>query len=219
MKTFLIHLSKIQSSVDSALKTKKELNKIGIYPTMFEGTYGNDAEIEFQKTNRLLRTERISKINFKSKKIWGPGAKGVFHSHYRLWKKCIELNEPIMIFEDDVKIYRSLRPIEFNEVLILSINYEWKMALAWKHFLEETNKLTEAQEYTSPYMPGSSGYIIKPLAAKKLVEYYDSTNTFIVSDVAMSKNLINMQIHPQLIGRSKTAEEKQSLVATNFWDC
>jgi glycosyl transferase family 25 len=218
MNTFLIYLSKIESSVDSALKTKDELNKIGIYPTMFEGTYGNDAEIEFQKTNRVLRTEGV-KIKANNKKICGPGAKGVFHSHYRLWKKCIELNEPIMIFEDDVKIYRTLKPIEFNEVLILSINYEWKMALAWKHFLEETNNLTEAQAYTSPYMPGTSGYIIKPVAAKKLVEYYDSTNTFIVSDVAMSKNLINMQIHPQLIGRSKTAEEKQSLVATNFWNC
>jgi GR25 family glycosyltransferase involved in LPS biosynthesis len=217
MKTFLIHLSKIQSSVDSAFETKEELNKIGIYPTMFEGTYGNDAEIEFQKTNRLLRTQGV-KIKINNKKICGPGAKGVFHSHYRLWKTCIDLNEPIMIFEDDVKIYRKLKLIDFNEVLILSINYEWKMALAWKHFLEETNNLTEAQPYTSPSMPGSSGYIIKPVAAKKLVDYYDSTNTFIVSDVAMSKNLINMQIHPQLIGRSKTANEKQSLVATAFWD-
>jgi GR25 family glycosyltransferase involved in LPS biosynthesis len=218
MKTFLIYLPKIKSSLESAVETRSELIKIGINPTMFEGTYGYDAEVEFQQTNRTLRTEGISKINFDSKKIWGPGAKGVFHSHYRLWKTCIELNEPIMIFEDDVKIYRKLRLIDFNEVLILSINYEWKMSLNWKHFLEEENNLTEAQDYTSPYMPGTSGYIIKPFAAKKLVKYYDSTNSFIVSDVAMSKNLINIQIHPQLIGRSKVSEEKKSLVATEFWN-
>lgn len=30
-----------------------------------------------------------------------PGEKGCYASHYLLWEKCIELNEPILILEDD----------------------------------------------------------------------------------------------------------------------
>jgi GR25 family glycosyltransferase involved in LPS biosynthesis len=216
MNAYLIHLSKIESSRLSALETKKQLESIGIFPTLYEGSYGSEIEKEFNRTNRTLRTENL-KVKTNSLKIYGPGAKGVFHSHYRLWKKCVKINEPILIFEDDVIVSRPYIPIDFKEVLILSINYEWKMSLSWKHFLEESNNLKQAQPYTSPYMPGTSGYAIKPEAAKKLIEYYDRTNTFIVSDVAMSRDLIEMQIHPQLIGRSKMTDEKQSLVATNFW--
>ena len=35
-------------------------------------------------------------------KILRPGVIGCFYSHYRLWQKCIELDEPILVFEDDV---------------------------------------------------------------------------------------------------------------------
>jgi len=34
-------------------------------------------------------------------KLSRPGVVGCFYSHYALWNKCIELGEPIMIFEDE----------------------------------------------------------------------------------------------------------------------
>lgn len=33
-----------------------------------------------------------------------PGARGCFHSHFSLWQHCVELAQPIVIFEHDVKI-------------------------------------------------------------------------------------------------------------------
>jgi hypothetical protein len=53
-------------------------------------------------------------------KLSRPGVIGCFYSHYNLWKKCVELKEPIMIFEDDVKFYRGYHPVEFDGVLILA---------------------------------------------------------------------------------------------------
>jgi GR25 family glycosyltransferase involved in LPS biosynthesis len=213
IKSFLIHLPKIKSSLDSALESKAGLEKIGIYPTMFEGSYGPEIEKEFDKEGREFHNIEGIKIN---RKTAGTGAKGVFHSHYRLWKHCIELNEPIMVFEDDVIVTRKYNPIEFDEVLIISINYDWDLSLQWNHFLEKSNNHTTAQPYTSPFMPGTSGYIIKPVAAKKLVDEY--TKSFIISDVAMNSNVIKMEIHPQLIGRSKTMDEKVSLVRLKSWE-
>ena len=52
-------------------------------------------------------------------KLSRPGVIGCFYSHYALWQKCIDLNEPIMIFEDDVKFYRGFEPVQWDDVLIL----------------------------------------------------------------------------------------------------
>jgi GR25 family glycosyltransferase involved in LPS biosynthesis len=214
MKSFIIHLSKVKTSLESALETKFGLEKIGINPELFEGSYGPEIEKIFEKENKTVH--QVEGIKLFSRKVSGTGAKGVFHSHYRLWQLCVKINEPVMIFEDDTVILREFRPIDFDEVLILSINYDWDMSLKWRHFLENTNSLIDAQEYTSPFMPGTSGYIIKPVAAKKLLEEYK--NTFIISDVAMNSSVIKMQIHPQLIGRSKTMDEKLSLVRLKTWE-
>lgn len=214
MKSFIIHLSKVKTSLESALETKKGLESININAELFEGSYGPEIEQVFEKEGKVVH--QIDGIKLFSRKVSGTGAKGVFHSHYRLWEKCVELNEPIMVFEDDAIILKNYQPIEFDEVLILSINYDWDMSLKWKHFLEETNSYSTAQEYTSPYMPGTSGYIIKPVAAKKLLNEYK--NSYIISDVAMNSNIIKMQIHPQLIGRSKTMDEKLSLVRLKTWE-
>ena len=211
MNTYLIHLPNIKTSLDSALETKDQLEKIGINPIMFTGSCGPDIELLFAEQKRTIRN--IDNFNSTSPiKIHGPGAKGVFHSHYRLWKLCVELNEPVMIFEDDVIIYRNYTPIDFKEVLVLSLNYDWKMTYKYRKYLEETHEITTPIEYRHPYMPGTSGYIIKPVAAQKLIDYYDSTNTFIISDVAMSADIITIEIHPQLIGRSKMVDEKKSLI-------
>lgn len=33
-----------------------------------------------------------------------PGELGCFASHYLLWEKCLELNEPIVVIEDDAQL-------------------------------------------------------------------------------------------------------------------
>lgn len=32
------------------------------------------------------------------------GELGCYASHYLMWQKCVEINEPIIILEDDIKI-------------------------------------------------------------------------------------------------------------------
>jgi glycosyl transferase family 25 len=213
IKSFLIHLPTVKSSLDSALETKKQLENVGITPKMFIGSYGPEIEKQFNEEGREFHSVEGIKIN---RKTAGTGAKGVFHSHYRLWQMCVDLNEPIMVFEDDVVVYRPLKEIDFDEVLIISINYDWNMSLQWKDYLEKNNELTTSQPYTERFIPGTSGYIIKPVAAKKLIETYK--NSYIISDVAMNSGIIKMEIHPQLMGRSKTMDEKESLVRKIKWE-
>jgi GR25 family glycosyltransferase involved in LPS biosynthesis len=213
MKSFIIHLSKIKSSLQSALETRHSLANVGINAELFEGTYGNDAVTMFDKENRQVH--HIDGVNLTTGKVLNPGVKGCFYSHYRLWKKCAELNEPIMIFEDDLVVLNSYNPIEFEEILILSINYDWGISEPWKKFLEEKNSLSTAQPYTSRFIPGAAGYILKPALARKLINLYK--NSYLPADVAINNKICKLEIHPQLLGRSKTMAEKESMTRSKHW--
>ena len=215
MKAYIITLSKIKSSYDSALDVFENLKKLNCQPVLFEGTYGNKADVLFQKFNINLDTSN----SFNLKENWkttSPGVKGCFRSHYRLWRRCIQLNEDIAIFEDDVIFYRSFVPVKFKDILILSINYDWSvMSDPYKKYLENDRKRNIALKYKGQFMPGASGYVIKPHAAKILVERYK--NSYLPTDCAINKEILDIKIHSQLIGRSKTMNEKTSLTRSKAW--
>ncbi len=90
---------------------------------------------------------------------------GCFASHYLLWKKCVELDEPIMILEDDVEFCTPISPLKFREVIhlgrpCLSRNAKVMEAMSDKH-----------QEVYNPFnfLLGAYAYGIMPLAARKLL--------------------------------------------------
>lgn len=212
MKAFIISLSKIESSIKSANEVLSDLLGMGFDAELFEGTYGNDAVEMFNQTNRQFHDTTVDGNN---KKYSAPGVKGCFMSHYRLWQKCVELNEDIAIFEDDVVFYKNYSPVEFNEVLVISINYDWKVTEQYRPLLEHTIDKAIALDYTPFYMPGCSGYVLKPATAKKLVETY--ATTYLPADWAINNNLCNIKLHSHLIGRSKTMKEKESLTRFKGW--
>jgi len=212
MRSFIISLSKIPSSKQSADQVFQKLTEFKLNPEFFEGTYGGDADLIFLNESRSLHYTHKDEPNIK---LTSSGVKGCFHSHYRLWNKCIELNEPIMIFEDDVIFYRDYSPVEFNDILVLSINYDWKITKRYRTYLEDSHNQIVALSYSLTVMPGASGYILKPHAAKILVDEYKKT--YLPADLAINSNLVNIQIHSQLMGRSKTMDEKQSLTRFTGW--
>jgi GR25 family glycosyltransferase involved in LPS biosynthesis len=216
MKAFIIHLSKIQNSLTSAQKLQQDLKSINIDAELFEGTYGNDAVDIFKKENRSVHP-----INFKgvdtlpeeAGKMQKPGVMGCFYSHYRLWKKCVKLNETICIFEDDVNIVRPLVEVEFEEVLVLALGAT-KRRKYEEWYLKNPTGDPRAERYTNGSMPGTPGYMITPEAAKKLVKTYK--NTYLPSDNAMNQTVIKIQIHSHLIGEANL--DKNSLTkTTKFW--
>jgi GR25 family glycosyltransferase involved in LPS biosynthesis len=208
MKAFIIHLPNIETSSFFAKRLQIELAKEGIVADLFIGTYSEDAVKLFEKEDR-----NICEVFYKGKPISGvsrPGVKGCFHSHYRLWQECIKLDEPIMVFEDDVKLYRGYIPVDFQDVLMLSVCTEWKISKPFMHLLENSNSESVALKYKGECMIGTSGYVIKPHAAKKLLEFYK--NSYTAADHAMNNNIISLEIHSKLMGRSLTEEEgKKSL--------
>lgn len=222
MKSYIIHLSRIPSSLETALKVKEQLDAFEMENELFEGSYGNEVRDLFEKTGRNCHPwgfKGPSKLMSEESKqqLSTPGIMGCFFSHYRLWEKCVELNEPIMIFEDDVIFTRKYIPIDWKDILITVFGNPTKSS-KYSHFLTDSTGEARAEKYKQASMPGTPGYAIKPDAAKRLIETYQ--NSFLPSDNAINKNIVEIEVHSHVMGRALLSDDgKKSLVRgkKDFW--
>lgn len=157
-----------------------------------------DSEYMWKVTQRC-------KVGPEAGKMSKPGVIGCFYSHYSLWQKCVELQEPIMIFEDDVKFYRDWHPVDWEGVLILSLGKSSFLNEPYKTYLEHPRGTPQPMPWRQFSMPGASGYAIKPDAALALCKAYK--NYFYPADNAINKSICNLQIHNYVMGRNTLPEE------------
>ena len=145
-----------------------------------------------------INVETLSTTIFKKgSKNYSNGAIACAQSHLKLWEKCIELDKPIIILEDDVIVSRdfnkhinnlinSLLPSKWD---IVQLNYNFDSVLSYKNTNFETcncifNKTKVTKENITNFVTskinttiaklnycfGMSAYIINPTGAKLLKE-------------------------------------------------
>ena len=223
IKSYIICLSKIESSYESGCRLKEELENFNMQAELFEGSYGNVKAKEYESQDRLPHEWGIKgpKKPYPweyRKTMIRPGLIGCFDSHYRLWQKCVEVDKPIIIFEDDAHVIRPFHKVEWEDVLSLVSSHRKKMA-KYINYLENPEGPYKAMNYRQGSMPGNAGYAIKPHAAKILVDEY--ANSFLPADNAINQHLVKIQIHNYMMGkavsRAKTSG-KPSLIRTKYWD-
>lgn len=221
IKSFIINLSKIPSSADSALKVKESLESFDMEAELFEGTYGTVAKDTYAQNGRTphlwgLKGPARPLPEQHRIEMGTPGIIGCFDSHYRLWQKCVEIGEPILIFEDDVILVRPFIPVEWVDVLSVAFSHYKKM-MKYINYLENPTGDPQAMMYSQASMPGNGGYAIHPHAAKKLVETY--ANSFLPADNAINQYVVRLQIHNHMMGRARfKTEGNVSLIRTNYWE-
>jgi GR25 family glycosyltransferase involved in LPS biosynthesis len=123
-------------------------------------------------------------------------------SHFKLWEKCIELDEPILILEDDIVVSS---PLDFSYLNSL-INVHDIVYICHKEMREHDSlKDTDLTYPCYPYL--GSGYIIKPKTAKRLVQS------------SFKKNIIPIDEYlPIMIGNNflDTGISKDNEILENF---
>lgn len=93
MKIFVISLA---GSDDRKARVKSQLNGAPFeFFDAINGHLGLPEDLENRNDDNYRRI-------FRSRPL-APGERGCYASHYRLWQKCVELDEPIVILEDDFK--------------------------------------------------------------------------------------------------------------------
>ena len=224
MKNFIICLSKIQASLDTATTLKNQLIELGSEAELFEGTYGNDAMAMMKTEGRTMHPWGIKgpPANGIVKPMnpdlhFSPGVQGCFYSHYRLWQKCVELNEPIVIWEDDIVLVRPYIPVEWTDVLVLALGHP-KKTDRYRHYYDNPEGEPAAADYYQSSMPGCCGYAIKPAAAKKLLDIY--SKTYLPADNAINQHHVIIQVHNYVMGMALTKKDgKKSLTnaKVSYW--
>jgi len=219
MKSFIIYLPRFEASTKTALSLKTQLEEFNMPVELFEGTNGNDAVVMMEQEGRAVHPWGIKgpdvpmdTLHDSFAKIIKPGVKGCFYSHYRLWKKCVELNEPIIIWEDDIVLTRPYIPVEWDDVLILALGHQTKSD-RYIHLLESPAGDPAATEYLQVSMPGCCGYAITPAAAQKLLDMFN--NTYLPADNAINQYILKIQIHNYVMGIALVKKDGKKSLTTN----
>ena len=89
-----------------------------------------------------------------------------FLSHREMWKKCVELNEPIYVLEDDVIINVDRWDEPFYDY---TIGY-WDLLYLQRNENEPENTIKVSDRLERPWYPyNTTGYVISPKGARKLL--------------------------------------------------
>ena len=135
-----------------------------------------------------FRTNASPALNSKIKPLWNRiywgrelsiSELGCFGSHYSLWEKCIELNAPIIVLEDDVKLesffMQGLQEIDqsgFEYVRLMGlfdVKIEPIKTKSAESKLAESTTKTQHFFKTTDQIAGTQGYYLTPNAAKKFI--------------------------------------------------
>jgi len=220
MLAYVIGLSRIPSSRDSANKVYHQLKQYGLDVHHHEGTYGDQAAEIFQREGRELYH-----TSFKGNPVddvyrasaTRPGVMGCFHSHYSLWQRCVQVIEPVLIFEDDVIFERGWIPVAWNDVLLVATGKSVYKDDWYAEKLYNPHGEPCAVPLNRKVMPGAVGYGLTPGGAKKLTEFYQ--NWFAPADNSMNTTVVDLECHTYLMGRAAIDEDgKKSLTKSHMWD-
>lgn len=205
------------------MQLQQQLSSYGIENELFEGSYGNVTKTAYAAQGRSchhwgIKGPEVPLDNSYREVLSTPGVIGCFDSHYRLWEKCVNINQPIIIFEDDAVLERTYYPVEWIDVLSLASSHSKKMG-KYIQYLNNPSGEPIAKDYGQSSMPGNAGYAIKPHAARKLINEYK--HSFLPADNAINQHIVRIQIHSHMMGRAQPRDEtdgKSSLVRTKIWD-
>lgn len=187
MKSYLIYLPDFESSTEMATVAMNSAKQHGWDIELYEGVNGLKHSIN---DYGIFANGQDAKCQEAMKR---PGVQGCLLSHWLLWKKCVQQDKVIGIFEHDVKFTQSFdNNIEFLDVLKLE-GFDFKKPRSAGNWYE-----------------GTRGYLITPAGAGKLLAWIEH-NGCLPSDVQIGTNIVDIQLcKNQMIIQQEQKYNKQS---------
>jgi len=171
-KTFVIALkdhpvseSQLQDCLNSAKKYNWNVE-------IFWGINGNTLTTD--SWNEIGVTPLLNKPTMHRKGTWG-----CFFSHWLLWKKCIELNDPIIILEHDAIIQSEWQPIIIDQSLIK----------LHRHYKQKKLKY---DDHSGVWTHSTHAYCITPYHASLLINFAKSVGGY-ETDRMLGSNVLSIQ--------------------------
>lgn len=151
MKAFVITIKHNNDSHRSALRTVQSAKEVGYKGTveLFDAILPHNWKEILPYKNRFHEYARPDNVG------------ACFASHYLLWKKCIELNEPILILEHDAIFVNNLPDIDID----MCVNFGRPSYIRPDHIIFEEPKDGLNTPVQINFL-GHHAYAIAPKAAK-----------------------------------------------------
>ena len=166
---YVINLDKRK---DRWLRMKKQTDILNIPVERFSAIYPKwNTEINsFIKKMEYLFLKKTLEGHIS----YSLGCSGAFQSHLELWKKCIQHNKPILVFEDDVIFQTSDFFLDLDNIL-KELNNDFDMIVFFPNIpLDRLSfKIIENKYSFYPTRPifGAYSYYLHPNFAKKTLPY------------------------------------------------
>ena len=158
--------------------------------------FGWDIETHWGVHGKTITEATWSSINVKplvkNSSMRLPGQQGCFLSHWNLWNKCIDIDQPIVVLEHDAIIQDKWSDVTTSGVLV-------KLHANYKSHRVKTNNLTGI------WTNSSHAYYIEPTSAKSIIKFAKSVGALPV-DVMLGSYVVKVA-HlglPELVSRQNS---------------
>jgi glycosyl transferase family 25 len=204
MKIFIINLNR---SKDRKEYMQGQFDKIGLDCEFFSAIDGGNLDRKW--LSKVAKSKFYNQITGRAgfAKNHSNNEIACFASHFSLWQKCIELNEPIIVLEDDVILGQDFKKsITTLEKYLDKLQYIRLMVLL-KH--REKLELSDNLYLYTCFPSGTQGYAITPKAAKSFVYYakkwHEPVDMYM--DLSLIHGLRAYCVNPEAIGESEIPSE------------
>jgi glycosyl transferase family 25 len=169
-----MHVEHLLITLDPSGDRKEMIdNLIDIYPNteIVEAVNGRDMDILNLDTLPFDQKVSIKTAHAHAfQSLTSPGAVGCYLSHVKCWKRCVELERPVIVFEDDFaispKIAKSIEDALHNlpdDIMFGSLGYiPYPIHMSLKH--DTWYPISDRQS-------GTMCYYITPSGARTLLQY------------------------------------------------
>lgn len=199
---FPIYVIHIESAKNRADLMQNQFNKLKIDFNFFPAVNAKEAP------NHPLFSHYNAKKHFYRKgRNLSLGELGCFASHYSLWQKCVELNTPIIVLEDDVLILDHFKSFYHHADQFVA-----KYSFLWLHknyrddkkvIIDTIANLSVAKFYRDYFC--AMGYLITPTAAKQLLKYCEEWIYPVDDQMARfyENKIENLALYPPCVDRTE----------------
>ena len=187
MKAFVIRKKDDELSEKLSDECISSASAFGIHVEKFNGVYENH--------DQLIETDKLFPNPTIIKKLRN-SYKGCFLSHYLLWKKCIELNEPFLIFEHDALMINPLPDEVYHNVATILVldkfsrdnDYENLLNLKFNLKIEKKEKIDvySSKTMNNTHVAGSHAHLVFPDGARQVIESIKKYG-YVITDVAINQ--------------------------------
>lgn len=156
MKNYVITIVSNHRSVHVAERTIRSGVKYGMDIKYFEAITPQNTDLD-----AMMKDEGISFDGFKEKYSRLNNCVAAFLSHYSLWKRAVETNEIITIFEHDAVLVDKIPDVPFQQCISFG-------KPSYGRFNIPT-QLGVGPLVSKPYFPGAHAYRVSPKGAEQLI--------------------------------------------------